>query len=103
MANPMTIATNPTPITRAELPPGVALAASAASATLGPVVAVNVSGFVMDIFQIAVFRSSVNKAPGAETISLGTTSENVIVKIEANWSALIGDCEPGDGEGRGAG
>jgi hypothetical protein len=103
MANPMTIATNPTPITMTELPPGVALAASAASATLGPVVAVNVAGFVNDTFQIAVFRSSVNNAPGAETISLGTTSENVTVKIEANWSAVNGDCEPGDGEGTAAG
>ena len=100
MANPMAIATNPTPITMTELPPGVALAASAASATLGPVVAVNVSGFVMDIFQIAVFRSSVNNAPGAETNSLGTTNENVTAKMEANWSALMGDCQPGDGKGR---
>src|ERR1700674_119917 len=101
--NPTTIPTSATPITMAGPWPCAPLATSPTRPTLGPVVAVTVCDCVMDSFQIAVFRSSVKSAPGADVISCGTVSENVMVKMEASWSADNGDVDPGDGDDSGAG
>jgi hypothetical protein len=63
------------------------------------VVAVKVSALVQFTFQIAVLRSSVNSAPGADVISSGSVRAKVTVKIEASSSVLIGDWVLGDGDG----
>src|SRR5258706_6145421 len=76
-----------------------ALETNPASATAGPVVAVSVSAFVHDSFQIAVFRSCVNRAPGADVISCGTVSAKLTVKTDASWSAVSSSWVPGDGDG----
>ena len=64
----------------------------------GPVVAVNVSDFVQSSFQVAVRRSKVKTAPGAEVITRGRLRENVMVKIDAISLFEMTCCEPGDGD-----
>ena len=90
------MATKPTAITSRESCSGDTLATRPAS---GPEVAVNVSARVQCSLQIAVLRSRVNSAPGAEMITCGTVSANVTLKIDATSSSVITCCEPGEGEG----
>ena len=61
------MATSPTPTVTPVLGPWTPVAEKPASC--GPVVAVKVSALVQFTFQIAVLRSNVNNAPGAEVIS----------------------------------
>ncbi len=98
--NPSAMAASPIPIRRAELWPEGPLAAKPASVVLGPVVAVSVWAWLKDSSQTAVFRSCVKSASGADVISCGTLSENVILMIEDSWSAPIDAC-PGDGDAGG--
>ena len=64
---PTAIATRPTPTVTPVLGPWTPAAEKPASC--GPVVAVKVSALVQFSFQIAVLRSSVKRAPGADVIS----------------------------------
>ena len=64
--NPTAIAMKPTAITRRESCAGETLATRPAS---DPVVAVSVCAFVQVSFQIAVLRSRVKSAPGADVIT----------------------------------
>src|SRR6201984_2125073 len=100
MSMPSTI---PIAIPSAATTPGTrVLEAGATDATRpvsGPVVAVSVSALVQLTLQVAVLRSSVKTAPGAEVISCGTVSENVMVKMEAISLSEITCCDPGDGDG----
>ena len=99
--NPRAIATSPTPIKIAELwPLDPLITKLPASVTLVPVVAVSVWAWFKESSQTAVLRSWVNSAFGADVISCGTVSENVILMIEDSWSAPI-VAEPGDGDGIG--
>src|SRR5260370_29858175 len=86
--------------TRRESWRGATLATSPVS---DPVVAVNVCALVQDSFQIAVLRSSVKSAPGADVIWCGTVSANVMTKIDAISSLEMICCCPGDGDGSGVG
>src|SRR6266704_2006288 len=65
----------------------------------GPVVAVNVSDLVQCSFQMAVLRSSVKRAPGADVITCGTVSAKVMVNMDATSSSVRTCCEPGEGDG----
>src|SRR6266702_3170756 len=65
----------------------------------GPVVAVDVSDLVQCSFQMAVLRSSVKRAPGADVITCGTVSAKVMVKMDATSSSVRTCCEPGEGDG----
>ena len=98
--NPRATATSPTPIKIAELWPDGAFAAKPARVVVGPVVAVRVWAWVKDSSQTAVFRSSVKSASGADVISWGTVSENVILMIEDRSSVGFA-CDPGEGEAGG--
>src|SRR5437660_7689454 len=75
--------------------------AEPASVMAGPVVALRVCAWVRDSFQIAVRRSIVNSAPGADAISCGTVSEKVTLRIELNSSGVIVICDPGEGDAGG--
>src|SRR5690348_1416142 len=97
---PIAIAPTPTITVNRESLAGVTAATSPVS---GPVVAVSVSALVQSIFQIAVLRSSVNTAPGAEVISCGTVSAKVMMKMEAISLSEITCCDPGDGARVGGG
>ena len=90
----------PTAITSRESCSGDTLATSPASE---PVVAVNVCALVQDSFQMAVLRSSVKSAQGADVITCGTVRVNVITKIDARSWSVMTCCWPGDGDGRGVG
>lgn len=81
----------------------VAGVTAATRPVVGPVVAVSVSAFVQLTFQIAVLRSSVKTAPGAEVISCGTVNEKVMVKMDAISLSEITCCDPGDGDAIGWG
>jgi hypothetical protein len=103
-ANPTMIAAIPTPIGRIGLWPLDPLATAPVRTTLGPVVAVSVSAFSHATFQMAVFRSRVKSAPGAEVIWFGTVNEKVTVKMDASSSLVSGDAwDPGDGDANAAG
>ena len=80
--NPSAMAASPIPIRRAELWPEGPLAAKPASVVLVPVVAVSVWAWLKESAQTAVLRSCVKSASGADVISCGTLSENVILMIE---------------------
>ena len=96
-ANPRATATSPTPIKKAELWPEGALAENPASVVVELVVAVSVWAWVKDSSQTAVFRSCVNSASGAEVISCGTVSENVILMTDDRSAVGFAD-DPGDGD-----
>ena len=59
-------------------------------------VAVSVSAFVQRSFQIAVLRSNVNRAPGAEVITCGSVTAKVMVKIACTSSSVRPCCEPAE-------
>jgi hypothetical protein len=82
--NPTAIAAKARAIKIAGPGPDPALETNPVKARPGPVVAVSVSALVQDSFQIAVFRSCVNSAPGADVISCGTVNAKVIVKTDAS-------------------
>src|ERR1700719_3552649 len=94
-STPTATATAAIPTVSAPLGPCTPVAENPASC--GPVVAVKVSAFTQFTFQIAVLRSRVKRAPGAEVISWGSVKAKVIVKIDESSSIVIGDCVPGAG------
>ena len=87
----------PIPVNRTGFWTTARLETEPASAMAGPVVAVKVCASVRDTFQIAVRRSIVNSAPGAEVISCGTVSEKVTLRIEPNSSGVIVICDRAKG------
>jgi len=91
--NPRAIA-RPSPVNKTGLCLETSFEAEPAKVKPDSVVAVGVRGFVKDSFQIAVLRSSLNNAPGADVISWGTVSENVML---ASFSVLKGDREQNSG------
>src|SRR6266849_1653848 len=93
---PAPIAMNATAITRRVSGRAETLATRPVS---GPVVAVNVSDLVQCSFQMAVLRSSVNRAPGADVITCGTVRAKVMVKMDATSSSVRTCCDPGEGDG----
>ena len=98
---PRATATKPTAITNREsVPTGATLATSPTS---GPVVAVSVCALVQLSFQMAVLRSSVKRAPGADVMTCGTVREKVITNIEATSESEMTCCVPGEGDAIGWG
>src|SRR5438094_332407 len=98
--NPTATAVKPTAITRRASCSGETLATSPTS---DPVVAVSVWDFVQDSFQIAVLRSNVKSALGADVITCGSVTANVTMKIDAISSWEIICCSPGAGVAIGVG